>query len=775
MMLSKSNGLSLETHSKCVAKIADSIALQILGENIFKEHVYKIRIAALIHDIGKCTNSFQNYIKSKIEQEDVEDFEDSNIILHHELSWAIAFCLFNKADFEYALNAIYWHHAKPIYDSEFKTNDYISSILNTISTEELENIYKELSVLIKDDLIPFEKFIENVNKNKISAEKTPEYYIQLSDAPSNRFNIIYRSCLIASDRISSSLTISENLRVLNDENFLHSLLKNEKEILAPVIPSFYNKERVSLQVDIAKQCHLNSTTVVKAPAGFGKTLIGLLWSLERSQKLLWVCPRNIVVESVYDSILSEIKAVGLEHQISVELFITGVRKKCTNSSTPEFQSDIVITNIDNFLAPISRNRFGKWSIEILQRDVVFDEYHEFIGDNALFGGFIEIMKLRHSLIKCNTVLLSATPSIYHSFWDSLTKRTKVLPNTENHYPAAHENFYEINFIKENELIAEKNSVIITNSIFNAQTIKKNLNSEMLIHSAFIDEDREEIFNRLFDSYKKNNVCQDKPSVSSAPIIQASCDISFKILSKSICSPESDIQVVGRCCRWGEYLDSKINFFTIEKETKSELKAISSVYDIDLHNLWSCFLKKEVELLNFKITLNDLYKIYNKFNIVHELQIKNFIKMKLKQSMVSLSKIEPIKTPPYNSGKKIKSATPIATTSLRSNGESVFVTYRRYDDREDFVEPFSVSIPKGMTPYDYFEEGKDERFNAKLNKTIKTFIQTGKFRHSKRFKNNVNPQLLFRYAYRKDAPYVAFNKEYSKEFGLAKISIYNSNN
>lgn len=764
-MLAKSNGMSLELHSKCVAKIATELSKQLLPEDFLSENLEKIQISALIHDIGKCLEGIQKYFKS-FNAQDVQESDEMELgtIHHHEASWAIAMCLFDKSKFEYALNAIYWHHAKPIYDKETKESDYISNILNKISESEIEEIYKNLSILIPKALIPFEQFINNIKSFKESGEKTPSYYSP-TESRSNQHSILYRTILISSDRISSSLSIRENELVLSDDNFCKSLLENSKKLLTASIPSFYDKERVNLQIEIAKQCDENKTTIVKAPAGFGKTLVGLLWTLNRENKLLWVCPRNVVVESVYDSILSEINSLGLNGKISVELFVTGNRKQSTNPDLKVFQSDIVVTNIDNFLAPVSKNRFGIWGVEILKRDVVFDEFHEFITESALFSGFVEIMKIRNSIVKCNTVLLSATNFMFNFLWDTPIKKTKILPNNEEHYPAAHSKSYKVEFVHENELVNKKNSLIITNSIFNAQLKKKNLNMDLLVHSDFLEEDKNEIFAVLFENYKKGSTNENKPSVASAPIIQASMDVSFHDISKSSLSPEADVQAIGRCNRWGEYDDSTIRFFRIETERKSERKAIKVLYDLNLNDIWYDFLQKEIESYNYKITLNDLYKIYNKFNKTHEEQIKAFVRGKYKSSLNSLSNIEPVKYGIGSGSKKVS----IAVASMRTNGDSIFITYRRHDNRDEFIDPFSINVPTDMPREVYFDE--DEDFARNLNKTIRDFIQSGRFKYPKSFKTKVRASVLYKFAYRKDSPYVAFNKEYSKEYGLAKLSVY----
>ena len=784
MILAKSNGLSLYKHSKIVEKLAIKLSYALLKDSVLKEHLSKIKKASLLHDIAKCCEQYQQYyLKGKLQSQDSEESNERLSVLHHELSWAVAMCLLDKREYEYSLNAIYWHHAKPIYEKNSKRNDFISNLLNELSDNDIKVIYENAKQLIPENLISFDKFLKNIKDYKQSSETTPRYYSSIEHGTANQFAIIYRSILISSDRIASKLNEEEIDKALFDDDYCLSILKNEKDILTPIFPEYYNPERVELQQTAVNDARENETVIIKAPGGFGKTLVGLLWSLKSTKKLLWVCPRNVVVGSVYNSILSEIESIGLKDKISVELFITGKRKECTNIDTEEFKSDIVITNIDNFLAPVSKNRFGIWSAEILQRDVVFDEFHEFITEGALFEGFLQIMKIRHNFVKCNTLLLSATTNQFSLFWDPVLNKTKILPNEKEHYPAPnktkilpnekehypaqHSKIIKIKYIKEEELKIEKNKLIITNSIYNAQLKKKKLRADLLVHSDFLEEDKKEKFDILYKNYGKNNVLNDKPSFVSAPILQASCDISFKNLAKSMLGPDSDEQSFFRCNRFGEYDDSTIEVFEIESESKSENKAISILYDSTLHSLWVKFFKQEAENYNFEMKPDDFCVVYNKFNEVYKNEIKDFNIKKRKLSLNAFSKIEPVK---FNiSSGKTKSSVKIQ--SLRTNGDSVFVTYRRHDSKDDFIPPFNLNIPENMIPSTYFKE--DESFNKKFNKTIKTFIQKGQFNYPIKFKNvGVNPfEIYKKYAFKDDTPYIAFNKEYSKEYGLAKLEIY----
>ena len=771
-ILSKSSGLSLKLHSECVSKIAIETSKQMFSKNFLDENLEKIKHGALTHDIGKCAIKIQEYLNSFISEDEQYEVIENSEFLHHEISWAVCSCLFDERGYEHVLNAIYWHHAKPKLEKDNNSNEFISNILNSISDDELKTMYGFAKEIIPTLLISFDEFMENVVTYKTTSNKrTPNYYSPISDSQANKYAIIYRAVLISSDRIASQLSIQDVERVLIDDNFCLSLINCSKPIFNFKVADFYDKQRVSLQQNIAKQCDKNGTFIIKAPAGFGKTFVGLAWSLQRTRKLLWVCPRNVIVESVYDSILCELENSGLSGKVSVELFVTGSRKKCTHANKSVFQSDIVVTNIDNFLAPVAKNKFGVWSCEILKRDVVFDEFHEFITENALFSGFVEIMKIRHQIVACSTVMLSATPNDLNFLWDSPMKKTNILPNEDEHYPAAHQKKYTISFINEDDVVKENNSFIITNSIYNAQLKKKELGIDLLIHSDFLEEDKKHNMKILFDHYKKNSTLKEKPSVVSSPIMQASMDISSYILYQSSLSPEADIQRIGRCCRFGEYDNPLIKFFKAEKEKGSESKAIETLYSLQLNKIWINFLEEEVKHHNFQLTLDELYVIYNKFYKECKTAVREFISKKRMESLMALSKIEPVK---FSAGQKTKGlGTSAASVSLRTGGDSIFVTYRIHGSENDYIDPFSMNVPKNINKEDYFQETDDD-FLRNFTKVFGRLNNDDRFYYSKRLKNEKGLKLVrkvYDFSFRECSPYIAFNKEYSKEYGLAKLKIY----
>jgi hypothetical protein len=93
--------------------------------------------------------------------------------------------------------------------------------------------------------------------------------------------------------------------------------------------------------------NIQRTTQINAPAGFGKTLLGLLWNFRRGRKLIWVCPRNIVAESVYKSINEELDNFGIDF-LSTELYLSGEVQQSNELFNGDFKSDIIMIHLLNF-------------------------------------------------------------------------------------------------------------------------------------------------------------------------------------------------------------------------------------------------------------------------------------------------------------------------------------------------------------------------------------------------------------------------------------------
>jgi CRISPR-associated endonuclease Cas3-HD len=735
-ILAKSSGLSLIDHSKLVSRFAIEIANQSLLTKD-DELIEIIRLSALLHDIGKCTTQFQKKLGVKgIEEAEIECKIKYR---HNEVGWAFLSRYLNVKNLDIILDNVYWHHGisnrlSGYYDTDIEITDTDITTMN--------------EYLISIGLVGVEK--------EYKPKKSPRYYISGDNADEvNSKNLFTRTCLISADRLASSL----NDINISDEEIMSYVSASNTRCCDVDITShkYYGNKRFLQQEDIISK--VVRTTQINAPAGFGKTLLGLLWNFKTNRKLIWVCPRNVVAESVYKSILEELNNFGVNY-LSVELYTGGEVKECNELFNGDFSSDIIVTNIDNYLSPSVDNRHGERLYTIINSDVVFDEFHELVSDSALFSCFINIMKTRNCLTNSSTLLLSATATHMHRLWDSVNQKTLLLPEKGRHYLAPHTNKYLIR-TGSNINITNKydNNLIVLNSIGNAQMYKKPVNADLLIHSKFEDLDRDNNMKLLYDFYGKNSIRnQVKPNIVGTHIIQASLDVSFNNLYESVLSPQSTLQRCGRCDRWGDIVtESSINIIRLVNNGETSVRNL--LYTNNLSNLWFEHISKYD---NQKLTLDELYLIYNEFESNYENILYRYVYDKYVNSLESLSYIYPVKF--FTKGKSdIKSA---GGNKLRSTNSEVFVICKYYNS-DKYTNPYSISVREND-----FNKEFNENESSNILKRILGTMKLLRDSNDDRFDYNeiltekkyMNLDNIRKFGKKSNTPYIRFDKVYHPEYG-----------
>jgi len=738
--IAKSNGLGIKIHSEIVSKTG----LILLGrmtddnQNRFDDIV---KFSALLHDIGKLTNNFQKFLNGKLKKPNLK-------FRHNEIGWAFL-SKYLSDNFEkksIITNIVYWHHG--ISNQIEKHTD--TQILDSLDEVSINNMLEYLVEIVGEKMV-------NFNIEYSDSVMSPLFYVK--DDNILQPLILCRSIVITADRISSNLVeISEVSETLVDNHLSMNFDGGIGEC------KYDNTVRYTEQKDIVSKT--NKTTIVKAPAGFGKTMIGLLWGLETGRKLIWVTPRNSVAESVYHSVLGELENLFIKP--SVQLILGGEIEKTNSDSIKKYSSDIIITNIDNFLAPSFKNDIMDSSSLIFGCDVVFDEYHELISDAVLMSAFVNIMRVRHRLTNSKTLLLSATQINCEFLWDTLTNQTSVLPNKETHYKAIHSKQYLIKLLDERPIVKPNtNSLVVKNTISSVQEEKLKGEYGLLLHSEFIKDKKESDFTSLLENYgKKSEMLGNKPNVIGTHILQASLDISFNNLFEDVLSPQSTLQRIGRCDRFGNCNGEST--ITIIKETPSDINrgylasqsAIKNLlYTRNLSDAWFDFL---LPYNNKRLTLDELYVIYNNFNEVFAKEIKSFINTNHDISKSRLSTIYPIK---FDNKKKTDILT-AGSNKLRSVNNEIFYIVE-HKNGKDWVGPFNKQMLKG------FDEEFHENSNI-LTRMLKTMV---KIRNSNNelFEYNdiidnkkyVTIDGVRRLAKKSNTPYIVYDRYYDDELGVVK--------
>jgi CRISPR-associated endonuclease Cas3-HD len=750
--LGKSSGSLLLRHCKNVSATAVFIAKKILlGIDI--EIIETIKYSGLFHDIAKISEKIQKFFNGKAKNTDSKYY-------HNEIGWAFLYKYSNLND--YVNNAIYWHHG---ITNEMNAN-YCDEILDSLSETDINSMKEIVKELAGD-------FILN-DGTKSGLTKTPKFYTDNEEY--NAKITIIRTCIVNADKIVSRLEeenpnieINENNALLILDNLTNKIINKSTEyaLNSNEYDQNLNIDRFNLQLEIANKCA--QTTKINAPAGFGKTMVGTLNGLLNKRKILWICPRNIVAESAYETILKDMKMLGLE--LKVELYLTGEVQKRNHGDRGEFSSDIIVTNIDSFLMPTINDRFSSRLILLLYANVIFDEYHEICTCDAPMNAcFINIMRVRHQFTDGKTLLLSATAIKVEYLWDTIGRKTLTLPDEKNHYPAIHNKkylFHVFDGTPNHNLNECGSNAIIYNSIRQAQIQLNSIPNSMLFHSEFEENALKEKYEKLLNDFGNESIKTfGKYTVISTLIMQASLNLSFHSMSESIQSPETTTHRLGRCDRFGDYPGK--SEFTIFKakssknnlnHNRSEKAVIELFYEMDLMDKW---FKEILPYNNKELTLDEYYKIYNAHVLKYSEERKKFFNKKYRNSLKLLTELYPVRFFEAKSKSKIVTAD---GNKLRAVGGEIFFIVHKYGNSNEYVGPFTATIYKSID-VDFNELGNIRgRLLGSMNTIMKN--ENNKFDYSGILdkKGTITLDEIRKQSRFSNTPYIRYDKVYHPEYGL----------
>lgn len=675
-----SNGqtISLNDHSKYVAdkslELFDSIISE-KGNNIevFRELLY---LSALLHDIGKCSKSFQDYILGK----KTEETFPHNYCGYIYFNILISFSIFFNEYKNIIGKIILYHH--PYVEHEKQTLN-----LDKITDKEYFDEIKKFVAFVKDAYskkfgsenvkfsfknLEFDDFKELLIYNV----SIPSYYETKNDGGT-----------ISVDEVNTWFTIFINIiRFCDSQNLdnvnLSNLYNRESKLTVSIKNSILNEKKFSIQKEYGECMQLNKKNNMHftAPTGFGKTITGLIYALKSNKKTFWVCPDNSITQSVYYNIcktLSEKIEVHDENGNPVNVKVTllyenTIKDGCENLD----ESDIIVTNIDNFLRPIIKNGNLSRCYKMLSYNCIFDEYHAYVTSSALMESFNIMIRVRMKL-NSKTLYMSATP--VDDFFKKYDKKDKDYPyDKEDAKKYANEDLgkeYVIYFCQTFNDFIEKwkkmksngidisNIAVISNTVNCAQHITGNHGDYFpkIYHARYYDIDKEKIRETINNEYCQNSNVKDKHNWSCTNIISTGIDISFDHIAVISPTQDSFIQSCGRCNRWNTSKANVNNIFIIKEYTnkdeidnlkkdndpnaslfrnikQSEESFLKNLFRKELAEKFYLFMEEKIDD-KIEVSLKTLYELRENFlEINNDLYKKNHYNMCLKESIQNMEKI-----------------------------------------------------------------------------------------------------------------------------------------
>lgn len=680
---------------------------------------------------------------------------------HNEISALIVQCICDRitkinAPCKKAIkHAVYWHHAKPFRKKTKTGFDTYGEILSKFEANVDSNAWSliiDKSIEMLDRVTSLDKkyrSLDSSNLNKAfdheldseiieNYEHTPlpkykdyglheninDYKKQSGD--NAEFNEV-RSCLITSDRWISSLSASDLSQHISNKTLADFVVDKlnqdviiESDLTTHIndcMSNFPDSERSKKQSAVAKLLAQDSdkVKVLAGAAGCGKTKIALEWAgLRGAQQIIWVCPRVQICQGMF----AELKASDQPYlrDATVEIF-TGEYKYTDSfeNSTPEEQyltGDVVITTIDQLLSSVISHAKADRLLNYLSAHIVFDEYHEYINMPAFNLLFAELVASRRELNSgSNALLVSATPHHYY---------VKEILDIDTEYDVVemasfNQSDYKFNFTAydetqendSNPLYSSQKgtSFIISNTATTAQkSFINNLINEnsILLHSKYKRSDKKTLFNKVFESFKKDGN-NEFDVLRSGPIVQASLNISCDAMVSEITTAENCLQRMGRLDRFG--VNNEVNHYTIAipdtlnqgKGTGAVARFLSKSNSLATTKAWHELLVEQTDNGNKIQKIPDLYQLYKSF-YSNDSPAINYIEQdmlaSLKKSVGVITHKVSEPSTIVTRKKQTKERTKISAKSLRGDSRFIQMAVCNLDDNNipKFLEQYAYEIP-----------------------------------------------------------------------------------
>jgi CRISPR-associated endonuclease/helicase Cas3 len=604
---------TVDEHLLEVKELAESY-----GEKIGVKHL--TGLAGILHDLGKYTNEFREYILEAVSNPASPPKRGS--VDHSTAGGKLLYDLFHtptakNSNYKVILsevvgNAIISHHA---YLQDFLNPDLESNYLNRVRDKELAE-FDMTKQSFFEHVMSEADFHEYVDKAVVELEN----FLAKESSKNIERQLMFLTKFIFSALIDADRT---NTRLFEEKKTVESVINHEElfdtyyERLMAKIISFKKQQNAStpinlLRTEMSDQCDqfaekLSGIYTLSIPTGGGKTLASLRYALKHAKlhnkkRIIYVVPYTTIIEQNADEVRKILKDEVniLEHHSNViedmndddenQDGIMSVQQKL-KLAKDNWDSPIIFTTMVQFLnvfyAKGSRNirRLHNLSESV----IIFDEVQKVpISCVSLFNYALNFLKTYgHSSIVLCTATQPALDFVEHKLEintdaeiiDNLDHIIEAFKRVEIIDKATNETFNNdklTEFI--NKMIEEVQSVLV---ILNTKSVVRDLYTRLQgqgsdipiyhLSTSMCAAHRNKILEEIKQQLKDGN----KIICISTQLIEAGVDVSFECVIRSLAGLDSIAQAAGRCNRHGEKGIQNVYVIDHEEENLSRLKEIKA--------------------------------------------------------------------------------------------------------------------------------------------------------------------------------------------------------
>lgn len=542
---------SMKQHSEGVAELMKSFAL---ADDFAEIYSY----CGLLHDIGKYSKRFQNYIRSRGEKEP-------------HAKWGAYMARMNKL-INIAFPVIGHHAGLPNRDDMFERLEQCAKD---------ENRWNQIQQALKEDDFNI-SMCDNSSFDKIGDVFQKELFVRL----------LY-SALVDADSLDTERHFQKEQYDVRSCKIL-----DVDALLAALNKRFDSFKQVTPLNELRTDVRLYAQSLANAdqgcfsmtlPTGMGKTLASLNWALYHAKAHPNIKRIVIVLPfiSIIDQTANELKTIFKDYDVILEhhsnVIYEGTDDEesyCKDSkylATENWDYPIVITTAVQFFESLFSNQRSKCrKLHNLQDSIViFDEIQTLPVNLAECT--MKMLNDMLCLCRCSFLFCTATQPNFQTRKDfcGIDHITPLVENPASIFASTKrvkyisiDDYKAQSFESITDCVVEQNDsvLIVCNTKKKAMTLFDKLKEKSEISVLHLSTNmcqmhRMEIINKVRQKLKDG----EKLILCSTQLIEAGVDIDFPVVFRELAPLESIIQSAGRCNREGKLQEGLVYLFQLEDQ------------------------------------------------------------------------------------------------------------------------------------------------------------------------------------------------------------------